>query len=239
MKLRHLLSAAGAAVALSAATPSLAVTITVTGAPYAPGSIFGGISVAATTFGGEAGRFAVTGFQVGSPSTAFNAFTYCVDVFTSVFTSVNYDISPLSAIGASVDRQGRLAGLLVNSQSLLAAATTDEQRILIGAATQVSVWELVYENADSPLTVSSGDFSVYGDFLPDVSTLANSYLANDWMAAPTLVNSLISVDGKSQNQIYLTAAAVPEPATWLSMVFGFGIVGSALRRRQTAKVAMI
>ena len=111
--------------------------------------------------------------------------------------------------------------------------------ILIGAATQVSVWELVYENADSPLTVSSGDFSVYGDFLPDVSTLANSYLANDWMAAPTLVKSLISVDGKSQNQIYLTAAAVPEPATWLSMVFGFGIVGSALRRRQTAKVAMI
>ena len=245
MKLRHILSAAGAAIALSAATPSLAVTITVTGAPYAPGSIFGGISVAnavapnPTSFGGEAGRFAVTGFEVGSPSTAFNAFTYCVDVFTSVFTSVNYDISPLSAIGASADRQSRLAGLLFNSQSLLSAATTDEQRILIGAATQVSVWELVYENADSPLTVSSGDFSVYGDFLPDVSTLANSYLANDWMAAPTLVKSLISVDGKSQNQIYLTAAAVPEPATWLSMVFGFGIVGSALRRRQTAKVAMI
>jgi V8-like Glu-specific endopeptidase len=34
------------------------------------------------------------------------------------------------------------------------------------------------------------------------------------------------------------ANAVPEPATWLQMIFGFGLVGSALRRRQSAKIAV-
>jgi hypothetical protein len=244
MKMRHVLSAAGAAFALTAVTPALAATITLTSAPYAPASLYGGISVLnaaapnPTSFGGEAGRFAVTGFDVVSPSTAFNAFTYCVDVFTAVYTSTNYDVSSLSAIGASVDRQGRLAGLLVNSQSLLTSATTDAQRILIAAATQISVWELVYETAGEPLTVSTGNFSVFGDFTPDVSTLANSYLANNWTASTRLVSSLISVDGSSQNQIFLSAAAVPEPATWLSMLFGFGIVGSEMRRAKIRKTAI-
>ena len=31
-------------------------------------------------------------------------------------------------------------------------------------------------------------------------------------------------------------AAVPEPATWALMILGFGIVGSALRRRRRAQV---
>ncbi len=237
MKLSTKLMAAAAALIMSS-TPSFATTITLTSAPYVPDAIFGGISVLnavsprPTSFGGEAGRFAVTGFVVGAQSTPFSAFTYCVDVYTAVFTSVNYDISPLSAIGASADRQSRLAGLLVNSASLLNAATTDAERSLIGAATQVSVWELVYETVGAPLTVSSGNFSVFGGFTPAVSTLANSYLANNWTASTGLVSSLISVSGQSQNQIFLNAAAVPEPATWLSMIFGFGIVGGVLRRKK-------
>jgi PEP-CTERM motif len=237
MKLRVKLIAVAAALLMSS-TPALAVTITLTSAPYSPDSVFGGISVLnavspnPTSFGGEAGRFAVSGFEVGNPGKTFNAFTYCVDVFKAVFTSVNYDISPLAAIGASVDRQSRLAGLLVNSNTLYGGATTDAQRTLIAAATQVSVWELVYETAGAPLTVSSGNFSVFGDFVPAVSTLANSYLANNWTASPTLVSSLISVTGQSQNQIFLNAVAVPEPSTWLSMIFGFGLVGGLIRRKK-------
>lgn len=246
MKLSTQLAAA-AALTLAWAAPSNAATITLTSAPYAPGSLFGGITVLNATapnptrFGGEAGRFAVTGFEVGSPTTTFNAFTYCIDVFKAVFTSTNYDISPLSAIGASADRQSRLAGLLVNSAGLLGAATTDSERSLIGAATQLSVWELVYETAGAPLSVSdgAGNFFAFGDFTPLVSDRANSYLANNWIASTALVSSLISVDGSSQNQIYLSAPAVPEPATWLSMLFGFGIVGSMLRRATVRKAALV
>ena len=230
-----------AAAALLSSAPALATTITLTSAPYSPDAVFGGIAITNPAYnaGGEAGRFAVSGFVVGSPATTFNAFTYCIDVFKAVFTSVNYDISPLSAIGASADRQGRLAGLLVNSATLFGAATTDAQRTLIGAATQISVWELIYETSGSPLTVSSGNFSVFGDFTPTVSTLANSYLASNWIASPTLVSSLISVSGQSQNQIFLNAVAVPEPATWLSMIFGFGLVGGLLRRKKQVAATII
>ncbi len=34
------------------------------------------------------------------------------------------------------------------------------------------------------------------------------------------------------------AVAVPEPTTWLTMIFGFGLVGGALRRRRNAGVAI-
>ena len=33
-------------------------------------------------------------------------------------------------------------------------------------------------------------------------------------------------------------APIPEPATWLQMIFGFGLIGSVLRRRQSTKVAV-
>ncbi len=230
MKMHRFFSAASAALVLCAATPSLATTIQITSAPYTPDAIFGGISVGTTQFGGEAGRFALSGFDVATPANMFSAFSYCIDVFKGVFTFTNYDISPVSAIGVSLDRQNRLSGLLVNSASLLGAATTDTERSLIAAATQVSVWELVYETAGAPLTVSSGNFSVFGDFTPTVSARANAYLANNWMASAGLVSSLISVGGQSQNQIYLNVVAVPEPATWLSMIFGFGLVGGLFRR---------
>jgi hypothetical protein len=35
----------------------------------------------------------------------------------------------------------------------------------------------------------------------------------------------------------LRIAAVPEPASWAMMIAGFGLVGSALRRRTPARVA--
>jgi hypothetical protein len=241
MRLRSYLASA-AAVTLAWAAPSMATTITITSAPYSPNSIFGGIKLVGPPSyndGGEAGRFAITGTVVGSGA-SFNAFTYCVDIFKPVFTSQNYDISALSAIGgvgASASRQSLLAGLLVNSASLFSAATTDTERRLIAAATQVSVWELVYETAGAPLTVSSGNFSVFGDFTPAVATRANTYLSNNWTASAALVSSLISVTGQAQNQIYLNAP-IPEPATWLSMVVGFAIVGGAVRRAKFRHAAI-
>ena len=238
MKIRALLAACAAAT-LGWATPSLATTITVTSAPFAPGSMWGGVTVGTPAYSGglEAGRFAFSGFEVSAPANLFNQHTYCIDIFTGLYTSQNFDISALSAVIPTLDRQSRIAGLLVNSATLFAAATTDAQRNLIGAATQLSVWELVYEAAAVPLTVSTGNFSVFGDFVPNVSTLANSYLASNWTASPTLVSALVSVNRQSQNQVFLNA--VPEPATWLSMLLGFGIVGSALRRAKTGQVAIV
>jgi PEP-CTERM motif len=239
MRMRMIFAAAAAST-LAWATPSLATTITVTSAPFAPGSIYGGVHINTPGYNGgvEAGRFAFTGFEVGAPANAFNQFTYCVDLFTGLYTSQNFNISALGAVVSNVDRQSRIAGLLVNSAALFAVAATTAERNLITAATQVSVWELVYETIGTPLSVSTGNFSVFGDFTPTVAARANGYLANNWMAPSSLVSSLVSVNGQSQNQIFLATPTVPEPGTWLSMILGFGIVGRFLRRsRARAAVA--
>lgn len=42
---------------------------------------------------------------------------------------------------------------------------------------------------------------------------------------------IVQVFGSYQGQITQASASVPEPATWVMMVGGFGLVGSAMRRR--------
>jgi PEP-CTERM motif len=40
--------------------------------------------------------------------------------------------------------------------------------------------------------------------------------------------------------VHFTAtAAVPEPATWMMMILGFGFVGAAVRRRRSDEVAAL
>ena len=46
------------------------------------------------------------------------------------------------------------------------------------------------------------------------------------------LNSNIQFDMIKQNDITV-AAAIPEPATWMMMLFGFGLIGGAMRRRKT------
>ncbi|GAA4756375.1 hypothetical protein GCM10023264_24940 [Sphingomonas daechungensis] len=48
-------------------------------------------------------------------------------------------------------------------------------------------------------------------------------------------------EGFSNAAVYLTgdSPAVPEPATWAMMLFGFGVAGYALRRRRQPKLAQL
>lgn len=57
------------------------------------------------------------------------------------------------------------------------------------------------------------------------------------------VSGLYSVNASIQNNLdslnpsYLLIDAVPEPSTWLMMLFGFGAVGFAMRRKQNVRVS--
>jgi hypothetical protein len=42
-----------------------------------------------------------------------------------------------------------------------------------------------------------------------------------------------SISGDNSGQIAFDISAVPEPATWLMMIAGFGLVGAGMRRRAT------
>jgi len=55
------------------------------------------------------------------------------------------------------------------------------------------------------------------------------YTVNLGTGAATLVGSI-----QSGSLVGLTAAGIPEPATWAAMILGFGLAGAAMRRRRYA-----
>jgi hypothetical protein len=77
---------------------------------------------------------------------------------------------------------------------------------------------------------STGDDAMLGTAPSPLSAYAFTTRAGDWANFPLNVGVRL---GDSPT------AAVPEPATWLMMIFGFGLVGGAMRyrQRQPAKVS--
>ncbi|MEQ1883228.1 MAG: PEPxxWA-CTERM sorting domain-containing protein [Burkholderiales bacterium] len=58
-------------------------------------------------------------------------------------------------------------------------------------------------------------------------------LGNIWLVGAAFNNADRRVDSfKFSNLTVSGSSAVPEPATWAMMIFGFGMVGSAMRRRK-------
>jgi hypothetical protein len=70
------------------------------------------------------------------------------------------------------------------------------------------------------------DVNNNGVYDPGIDTYLNSSFGEFSGYVPTYIHRAF------------IANAVPEPATWLQMIFGFGLVGSVLRRRQSAKIAV-
>ncbi len=236
-----------AAVALAAATPASASTVMVTGWNWDPGLVFGNLNYDPGAPGGNdvqtrnnlgIGRFELTGTVNGSPVT-FE--TYCVDIFKNLTTGAYTQSAP--SVIMSQTAAIRINALLSHTDSLLAAAT-GTNAIIISAATQLAVWEILYESGSYGL--STGEFqAVPGSLgandaaqLATAKSTADGYLsrimdpsANGWRAS-TSANVTVLYAQNRQSQVYLTA--VPEPATWLTMIFGFGLIGGVLRRRQAS-----
>jgi len=69
---------------------------------------------------------------------------------------------------------------------------------------------------------SSADFTNLGAIYANLDSTQLSYTKPQWRAADALS---IGVDGPEEVQ------ALPEPATWLMMITGFGAIGALLRRK--------
>lgn len=61
-----------------------------------------------------------------------------------------------------------------------------------------------------------------------------SGFGNIWFVAASGINADGKVDGFKLNGVQISA--VPEPASWVMMIGGFGLAGAAARRRQGARV---
>lgn len=65
---------------------------------------------------------------------------------------------------------------------------------------------------------------------PNFGNVSGIYLWNNVTGPITLTNTA----GFSDAVLYLAQPAVPEPATWAMMLLGFGAIGFAMRRRNSA-----
>jgi hypothetical protein len=63
-------------------------------------------------------------------------------------------------------------------------------------------------------------------------SLANSY-GNIWMVGASFANPDNTFDSFKLSQLTAVTAPVPEAATWMIMIAGFGVVGGSLRRKRT------
>ena len=186
------------------------------------------------------GQFQLTGTTIpdGLP---VNLLTYCIDLYGNIDTGIYNYVSGASLV-PDLQRRQQIETLLYHTNPALAGATGN-QALLISAATQMAIWEIEYETIGS-YDVAAGDFTL-GNFQTDgevydnnadAIALSNSYLANfannSWQLMSGLDARYLVGENGAQAQVYLNAAAVPEPSTWAMMLAGFGLVGAGMRRRK-------
>ncbi len=102
------------------------------------------------------------------------------------------------------------------------------------ATTTLRVWDLAGATLlSTPVTYNAGAYTDPGTYVHYGVTSTNgiggfSLLGGGVEGNVSIDNVRVNLDGMG--------SAVPEPATWAMMIAGFGLAGSALRRRREASV---
>jgi hypothetical protein len=230
-----------------AASSASAQAVKVTNVAFTPGSVQGAIHSPVMNGTVGVGQFEFKGNYV-SNNAAFDILTYCIDLAHSVsLGNVNYTsytVIPISSYaGMTSAKSNALNALLTNTKGLLAAAT-GQNAINISAATQMAVWEIMFETAPAwsvtnsssafYMTTPGGSSGSNTTALTSAETLANGYLTNvknNTWTVNSAYDLKVLYSATQQSQVFLTPS-VPEPATWGMLVLGFGLVGGALRSRR-------
>lgn len=175
-------------------------------------------------------RFRFTGTENGK---AVEFLTYCVAAFTALNTG-SFERADIGSVLSDPTRQQQLLTLLTHSDLLLGKETDLLARKTISAATQLAVWEILEEQGGTYDT-TSGQFYTVGGNSDDARALANSYLTQITTGGWTAIAGhklQVLLSGDQQSQVFLTA--VPEPASWATMIGGFALAGGMFRRRRAA-----
>lgn len=211
--LKYKLFSAVAVLALSATTATAAVTLAFTPgtSPYSgPTPTYDFESAAPFT-----GGLITTGSVGGIRAQPFGSTGNYATVGPSDGSPGTLDLSSFATISAvsfiwgSVDRYNTLKVL-------------DRSGIAFASYTGIDVSALANGNTTNPFTNPLVTISFTGFDASNVGALEFSSTSNAF----------------EFDNVAVVSGAVPEPATWAMMLFGFGIVGSALRRRSRAAIAV-
>lgn len=168
----------------------------------------------------------------GSSSTAVSLMTWCVDVFQTINTGTYGVVSLADALGGDTTKANRIAALISHEGLTKVSATHD-------AAVQLALWELLYEDNGTTPSFSSNIFKAW-DISSSVLTEATTFAANArtiWTPSSAYTFQ-VAKNSQYQDQLFFTPS-VPEPATWMMMIIGFGMVGASMRqRRARARVSI-
>lgn len=190
------------------------------------------------------------GTTVANPK--FNLLVFCVDIFHYSGTNLSYnydDSQPLSTnslngfIGATLSTVGPFnqvdhVGRLVNYGAKLYAADSNS---IVGsnrdklAAVQGAIWKVV--NPTLVQTVGGSDAAAISGMIANLSGV--NYLTTIYNDVGGVSNKIHFLKesatspkpyGTANSHQAFAIAGVPEPATWVMMIGGFGMAGAILRR---------
>ena len=230
------LGAAASLAVLAPTTAAAAINITSVGLDSLGGKS-GRVSFSPDNFSatGTFGRSVLKGTDTDTGK-AVTLKTFCVDLQTTLRTGTFFKVDP-QTVDFDATKAKQIEVLLTNVYDKVTTATTS-------AAAQFAIWEIMYEKSSYGFDMDNGWLEVSGS-----DTYAARQQAETWLTAMTTQKwtaksglSVALIAGyNNQAQIYVVPStpgtgAVPEPASWAMMIAGFGLVGTAMRRR-VARVA--
>lgn len=230
--MRNALLTSGVLAALALATPANATTV-----------VFSGNSA---TSGGFGNSYATTAGGVGVRATAWSGST-ATDTPTQAYLGV-YS----SGLGVTNGKEGTGAGVshvTDNVGSFDFVALTFSRAVNLTGITRNGF--AVNGPADTDAWISYGEFdpaaSVASQFPGFASRgfevaggagFRTAASATTWLIGASRLSTDRNDGFKLGAVSFDAASAVPEPAAWLSMILGFGMVGGVLRRRPRVTFAV-
>ena len=195
------------------------------------------------------GRIALTGTDTVT-NAPVSFLSYCIDIFDYLKKGL-FSIADFSF---DAGKEQKLKVLITNTAGAidavdsapLTAPQKANQKKNVSSAIQMAVWEIAFETAGNPFSVTTGDFWMNGSGLTNLNggvssaqTLAQGFLTNIntnvWTQADPnwSLRMLVPHDAaNNQTQAFLVSTPVPEPSTWAMLILGFGLVGGAMRSRR-------
>lgn len=167
----------------------------------------------------------VANLGVGPGDPTFTVWGFCIDLFRDIDAgyfsqlpvNLQYHVDALTTDGngnsLSSSQVSQIYGLANLGYNLIQSNAADLQNKLSGI--QGAIWAIEY-----PTFTFNGNTAALNNYISSYKALAPSLEGNSAGAY-----ALLSDNGQSQGFVI----GVPEPATWMMMIMGFGAIGVMLR----------